>query len=119
MQVYIKDTGAIEELTICNRQTGCEYTSNLIEDDHCIKYDHEREMYVTDEESYKWWENMIEQLEHAEDVKEKYAEDFGREEVYRVLCEAYDCNHVDLEDQPEFEIAALEEEFGPLPDDEE
>ena len=119
MKIRIKETGAIEELYIADRGTGCEYTQALVEDDDCITYNHALEMYETDEESYKWWENMLEKIEHAEDVKAKYAYYFGREEVYRVLSEAYYCNHIDLEDQPDFEIAVLEEEFGPLPDNEE
>lgn len=119
MRIYITDTGAVEELYIADRETGCEYTQALVEDDDCITYNHALDMYETDSESYEWWENMLEQIEHAEDLKAKYAYYFGRDEVYRILNEAYSGNHVDLEDQPEFEIATLQEEFGPLPDNEE
>lgn len=112
MKIRIKETGEVKDLTIIDRKTGCEWTADLVGDDDCITYNRDREIYETDQASYDWWNNMIDKLEHAEDVKQKYIEKYGADAVEDALAQ-YD-TPTDLEDQPSATISALEDSFGSL-----
>ncbi|WP_321822946.1 hypothetical protein [Pyramidobacter piscolens] len=112
MKIKIRGTGEIKELKIRDRRTGCEYTATLVEDDDCITYNRALEVYETDQASYDWWDSMLEQIEHAEDIKELYIERYGADAVEETLAQ-YD-TPTDLEDQPAAMIAALEDAFGSL-----
>lgn len=112
MKIRIKETGEIKELEIRDRREGYEYTHALIEYDDCITYNRALEVYETDQESYEWWDDMIDKLEHAEDVKQEYIEEYGEDAVAKALAQ-YD-TPTDLEDQPVATITALEDAFGLL-----
>lgn len=112
MKIRIKETGEVKDLTIIDRKTGCEWTADLVGDDDCITYNRALEVYETDQESYEWWDDMIDQLEHAEDVKQEYIEEYGEDAVAETLAQ-YN-TPTDLEDQPAATITALEDAFGPL-----
>lgn len=112
MKIRIKETGEIKELEIRDRHTGCEYTAAMLEEDECVTYNHALEIYETDKDSYEWWDSMIDQLKHAEDVKQEYIEKYGADAVYDALAQ-YDLS-TDLEGQPAVLVWALENAFGPL-----
>lgn len=74
MKVFNTTTGKEVSLTIIDRKTGCEWTSDLIGNSNALHYDDEKEMAVMSQEDIEWWSNTIEGLNKIEDLTEEAKE---------------------------------------------
>ena len=76
--------GVIKDLTVIDGN-GTEWTQDFVADCDDIFYDNEKEMYVTDPETFEWWsdivakENRISEMEEqlSEEDRERYVKDNG------------------------------------------
>jgi hypothetical protein len=113
MQVRIKETGIIENLSIVDPQSGVNWATDLV-GNHGFEgfYSSEAEAYdgwETTQENYDWWEALLVSLERAENRKHALIAEHGSQAVHDALDRACD---VDLEDMPSAITNALDEAFG-------
>ncbi len=73
MKIYNTTTKEVI-LTIIDRNTGCEWTNDLIGNAGDLHYNSDREMAEMSQEQYEWWSNIIEGLEKIEDLTEEAKE---------------------------------------------
>lgn len=73
--------GEKKELIIKDRENRFEWTEDLVQDDKNIYYDHNIGSYVTDPETFAWWENTIglmRRLDYAESkIEERFVDLYG------------------------------------------
>lgn len=74
MKIYNTTTEKEVSLTIIDRNTGCEWTNDLIGNAGDLHYNSDREMAEMSQEDYEWWSNTIEGLEKIEDLTEEAKE---------------------------------------------
>jgi hypothetical protein len=74
MKIYNTTTGKEVNLTIIDRKSGIEWTSDLIGNAGDLNYNSEREMAEMSEDQIEWWSNTIEGLEKIEDLTEEAKE---------------------------------------------
>ena len=70
MKIYNTTTGKEVSLTIIDRKSNIEWTSDLIGNAGKLKYNSEREMNEMSQEDIEWWSNTIEGLDKIEDLTE-------------------------------------------------
>jgi len=73
MKFRIKETQEIKELEVIDRETGVEWTADLM--DAADFYNHETEEHEIDLEGYKWWAEYIEHHENDEEEAKTLAEE--------------------------------------------
>ena len=64
MEIRIKETWEIEELTIIDPKTGIDWAADLVGDDDNITFDDDHIM--CDQETYDWWTDLIERYQAAD-----------------------------------------------------
>lgn len=74
MKIYNTTTGKEVSLTIIDRKTNTEWTSDLIGNAGALNYNSDREMAEMSQEDIEWWLNIIDGLENIEDLKEQAKE---------------------------------------------
>lgn len=82
MKIQIKETGEIKYLKLVDPETGVDWVQDLIGNggalsDGQFEWDDEAEMYVTTEETYKWWSDYVEGYEETENEIRQLADEFG------------------------------------------
>jgi hypothetical protein len=80
MKIYNTTTGKVVELSINDRKSNIEWTSDLIGNAGALKWNSERDMAVMSQEDIEWWSNTIEGLDKIEDLKEEAKELLSAEE---------------------------------------
>lgn len=68
MKILNTTTGKVEELTIIDVKTGCEWTNDLLGNNGALNYNEELEMAQMAQEDIDWWKSLIEKME-ANDEK--------------------------------------------------
>ena len=100
--MYVRVNNKLKELSIINRDTGIEWTVDLISnsDPSALKVNKERNEYEMSEEDYDYWFNIIDGLNEIEDLK-KFAKDELSEEEYDNLIfrldDAADANELEMQ----------------------
>lgn len=124
MEIIIKETGLIEELSIIDSKTGFDWICDLIgnhdgfgEDIDCqfVRELDEDGCWtgrcITSQENFYWWDCVVTQIEEVEERIEKLKDEFGFERVESVVCEA-NYGNSDLEDYAAVLHQYLDDEFG-------
>lgn len=113
MELYIKDTGAIETLAIIDPKTGCDYIFDFVGNTGAF----DREFEATDNENadfaisqadYDWWAKVVADNQALEYRIAELAAEHGYERVMDVVTSISS----DLEDYAAAANTALDEEFG-------
>ena len=112
MELYIKDTGAIETLAIIDPRTGCDYIFDFVGNTGAF----DRELEATDENAdfaisqadYDWWAKVVADNQALEYRIAELAAEHGYDRVMDVVASTSS----DLEDYAASANAALDEEFG-------
>lgn len=71
MKIYNTTTGEVTNLVIIDRNTGIEWTTDLIGNAGDLKYNMEREMAEMSQEDIDWWLHTIRELDTIEDLKDE------------------------------------------------
>ena len=118
MKVKVIETGKIDILELRNAN-GQDNLADIIGNQDCFgddtsyqfsrEWDEEEgdEVYLTSQENYEWWVDMIDLLEQEQVLIDELKEEHGIEAVYAVIADI----DGDLKDATEDRIAALEEAF--------
>ena len=114
MKCIIKETGAVEDLSIFDPKTGLDYTRDFIGNtgalgDGQFTWDDERNGYVCDAETFAWWDTVVRENQALERRIADLAQRHGTDAVYMVVQAA---GSVDLEDLASNINAALDEAFA-------
>lgn len=119
MQIIIKETGELKNLSLIDRKTGLDYLIDVIGDSGelwdstwrvgSFRYDEERDAYICSRDVYEWWRDWVEDYDAMEDRIEALIEEHGEDAVN----EAIDgVRPVDIEDAVIATNRALDEVFG-------
>ncbi len=89
VKVKIKETNQVEELSIIDAETGCDYVGDFIGNHDALNtqfiYDDENDVWVCDQETFEWWSQVINENQklnyRIEEMKEKY----GSDKIHNVL----------------------------------
>ncbi len=84
MKIYNKTTGKTVELSIYDRSTGIEWTSDLIGNHGDLHYNDDLEMNEFDQDAIDWWRKTIAGLNEIEDLKEQ-AEELSEDDDFETL----------------------------------
>lgn len=111
MKIIIKETGAKQELSIIDPNTGCDYTADFIGNVggfRDFEYSEDEDAYKTTMDAFIWWEKVISDNQALDyriaDMKEQHGADAVNDVIAGVS--------VDLEDHARAVNTALDEEFG-------
>jgi hypothetical protein len=74
MKIYNTTTQKEVDLTIKDRETGVEWTSDLLGNASALHWSSDREMAEMSQNDYEWWLNTIKGLEKIEDLTEEARE---------------------------------------------
>jgi hypothetical protein len=74
MKVFNTTTGTEIDLTIIDRPTGTEWTSDLVGNADELVYNDEKERYEMAQDDIDWWANTIAGLNKIEDLTEEAKE---------------------------------------------
>ena len=112
MKLFIKDTGAIETLSIIDPRTGCDYIFDFVGNTGAF----DREFEATDENAdfaisqadYDWWAKVVADNQALEYRIAELVAEYGYDRVMDVVTSISS----DLEDYAAAANTALDEEFG-------
>lgn len=124
MEIVIKETGAVETLLLIDSKTGCDWFNDLVgnhdgyNDDPEYGFAEEKDedgldtgRFVTSQENFDWWENIVSQMDDLERRIENLRMEFGGSRVDWIVMESGG-GYVDLENYTDVIHQALDEEFG-------
>lgn len=124
MEIVIKETGAVETLLLIDSKTGCDWFNDLVEnhdgfgDDPDGKFVEETDedgfdtgRFVTSQENFDWWENIVSQMDDLERRIENLRMEFGSSRVDWFVTES-GSGHNDLEYYADAIHQELDDEFG-------
>ncbi|MDD5330220.1 MAG: hypothetical protein PHX38_09460 [Sulfuricella sp.] len=114
MKIIIKETSAVETLSIIDPKSGVDYIYDFIGNagaliDGQFEWDEDRDAYVCDQETFDWWDTVVTANQSLEDRIHELVHERGFETVYAVIHAA---GSVDLEDHAANVNQALDEAFG-------
>lgn len=116
MNILIKETLAVETLSIIDPKSGVDYISDFIGNtgaliDGQFAWDEEKNTYVCDQETFNWWNKVVGEHQALNYRIQDLTEEHGSEAVNDAYIDQERC-HVDLEDLPYQINTALDEAFG-------
>lgn len=89
MNVMIRETGKVQELSIIDRESGVDWTNDLVGNagafnDGQFEWSEEHNAYRATQDTYDWWARYIEDNETTEREAQQLAEelDISVEDVY-------------------------------------
>jgi len=127
MRFKIKETGEVLELSLrkwqgdgWDEEPPC-YLSELTENDDNIKYNSDEELYITDQKSFDWWENYVNEANIANKAETGFKVEillnYGNELYQEIVDEYYsEISHCNLENESEIKLRTIEkfkEEYLP------
>jgi hypothetical protein len=119
MLVKIKETSEIKELNYTDIKSGIDCTNDLIgnqgalSDGQFLCDDESEADYITSEENFDWWENIIKKYEKSDKMYEEFIDGIEevtgeeKDEAIRLLWNECNC---DFEDIPDAIISYIEKE---------
>lgn len=113
MKIIIKETSAVETLSIIDPKSGVDYINDFVGNtgaliDGQFKWDEDRDAYVCDQETFVWWDTVVTANQSLNDRIHELVKEHG-ETVYEVISATAG---VDLEDHAANINQALDEAFG-------
>lgn len=111
MKIIIKETSAVETLSIIDPKSGVDYIADFIGNtgaliDGQFAWDADRDAYVCAQDTYDWWDAVVTANQALYDRIHDLVQDHGLEAVYEVIDAA---GSVDLEDHAANVNQALDE----------
>jgi hypothetical protein len=90
MKVQIKETGKFEELTTIDPKTGIDYSGDLIGNhggfmDDQFELSENKDFHICDQETYEWWNKVLNDIEELAIRSQELEEEHGREAVDKVI----------------------------------
>ena len=89
MEIVIKETGEVETLLLIDSKTGCDWFNDLVgnhdgfNDDPEYGFAKEKDedgfdtgRFVTSQENFKWWENIVSEMDELEKRIVNLSEEF-------------------------------------------
>lgn len=106
--------GELKELVLYEIENGYVLTNWVIDfiGDHIIDdftYDEERDVYITDQETFEWWEKVIKDRQKLDERIDDLIQIHGYDKVVEAIDKA---GNVELECEAAAINAALDEVFG-------
>jgi hypothetical protein len=113
MKIIINETGAVETLSIIGAKSGLNYISDFVGNQGALSdgqfvWDEDQDAYVCDQETFDWWQKVVEENQELEYRIHELKEEHGSDEVDKVLEEL---GSVDLGDLASEINSALSEAF--------
>ena len=111
MKLYIKETGAIETLSIIDPNTSCDYIADFIGNTGAFEREFEKTDkadYTISQNDYFWWSKVVADNQALEYRIAELAEEYG----YDCVMTALNHSHCDLGDYALTAHTALDDEFG-------
>jgi hypothetical protein len=71
MKIRINETNEVKDLTIIDRNTGLEWTRDLLGNNDALNYDDDDEIHTMSQDDFEWWEEYINDYEADEEEKEE------------------------------------------------
>ena len=114
MDIIIKETAAVETLSIIDPDSGIDYISDFVGNaggfaDGQFEWDEELGAYVCAQDRFDWWDAVVAANQALEDRIHDLVQEHGAEKVYAAI---HDAGSVDLEDNAANVNQALDEAFG-------
>ena len=123
MEIVIKETGAVETLLLIDSKTGCDWFNDLARnhdgysDDPEYGFAEETDedgletgRFVTSQENFDWWENIVSNMDDLERRIENLRMEFGGSRVDWIVMES-GSGYVDLENYTDVIHQALDEDL--------
>lgn len=114
MQIFIKDSGKEETLALYDTKTGIDYINDFIGNEGALRdgqfvYDDDRNTYVCNQDTFDWWEKVVDDNQDLNDRIFDLVQKHGYEKVF----DAHDnALNVCLENYAASANACLDEAFG-------
>lgn len=114
MKIIIRETSAVETLSIIDPKSGVDYIADYIGNtgaliDGQFEWDEDHDAYVCDQEVFDWWSAVVTANQVLDDRIHDLVQDYGSEKVCDVIHAA---GSVDIEDHAANVNQALDEAFG-------
>lgn len=114
MNIIIKETSEVETLSIVDPKSGVDYISDFIGNtgalnDGQFEWNEERYAYVCDQETFDWWDAVVNANQSLGDRIHELVKEHDSEAVHDVI---YKAGNVDLENHAATVNQALDEAFG-------
>ena len=116
MNIIIKETLAVETLSIIDPKSGVDYISDFIGNQGALSdgqftWNDEKHAFECDQDTFDWWDKVVAEHQALGYRIQELAEEHGAEAVHNAYVE-HERSHVDLEDLPHAINSALDEAFG-------
>jgi len=109
MEIIIKETSEVENISIIDPTSGVNYISDFI-DSSAFDWDEDRDAYVCDRETFDWWDTVVADHQLLNERIADLVKEHGSEAVYEVVNTA---GNVDLADYAATVNQNLDDVFGP------
>lgn len=114
MKIIIKETSALETLSIIDPKSGVNYISDFIGNtgaliDGQFEWDEDRDAYLCSQETFDWWDAVVTSNQSLNNRIQKLVQEHDPQTVYEVINAS---RSVDLEDHAANVNHALDEAFG-------
>ena len=114
MKIIIKETSAVQELSIIDPKSGVDYIGDFIGNtgalfDGQFEWDYDLDAYVCTQETFDWWDTVVTDNQLLDDRIHDLIQEHDLETVYKVV---YAADTIDLEDHAASVNQALDEAFG-------
>ena len=112
MKLYIKETGAIETLSIIDQKTGSNYIADFVGNTGAFAREFEKTDkadFAISQADYDWWAKVVADNQALEYRIAELVEEYGYDRVMTVVLQVVSC---DLGDYALAANNALNEEFG-------
>lgn len=102
MDITITETGATEELTIIDPESGVNWINDLMGNHGALpEYNDEDNTYHMIQEDFDWWDNLVKEYQTADNRYQELLNSLNGDDYDRLLAEVQDLG-CDLEDYPGF-----------------
>lgn len=119
MTVIINETGERTELSALDRESGCEWTADLIDFEDDIIYDDEEEAYHISQDKFDFWEEYIINMVADSEDRNKLEEKYGSTNVFKIYNYEWisSCNYAEHHDNNLRAAERCKEELKPIADE--
>lgn len=107
MNIIIKETNAVETLSIIDPNSGVDYIYDLVAGQ--IDWCEDREAYICDRETFDWWDAVVTANQSLDDRICDLVKEHGTDAVYKAIHAA---GSVELGDHAANVNQSLDEAFG-------
>lgn len=108
MEIKIKESGKIEEITLIDNLSGLNWENDLLSNyNAAMEYDEDNDVYIMEQDEYDWWSDLVERYQAADN---RYHNMLQKTDDYEGLQEhMFNMGTCDLENTPENMESLLDE----------